>query len=153
MTTTAEIVELEDALKHGGVRQALRWLNSRTPHRYTGVYRFDGAMLRNVHLYDRFDPSVEVGGDAPMEATFCALVGETRRTLEIPNAATEDRFPVLPVTPVVSYCGALIRDEAGQPWGTLCHYDMLPCQQRVSDIPLLEAATPLIYQRVAARRQ
>ncbi|MBA2322289.1 MAG: hypothetical protein H0V89_14185 [Deltaproteobacteria bacterium] len=151
MTPTREIVELENALEHGGVHEALRWLNARTPHRYTGIYRFDDALLRNVHLFDRSDPDVRVGSDAPMEATFCAMVGRSGEALEIADAARETRFPVLPVTPVISYCGALIRDQHGEPYGTLCHYDMLPCEQRTSDIPLLEAATPLIYARIRSR--
>jgi len=45
----------------------------------------------------------------------------------------------------------VIRDQHGEPYGTLCHFDMRPCDQRTSDIPLLEAATPLIYARVRSR--
>ncbi len=37
MTPTADIVELENTLQNGGVHEALRWLDSRTPHRFTGV--------------------------------------------------------------------------------------------------------------------
>lgn len=151
MTPTADILELENTLQSGGVHEALRWLNSRTPHRFTGIYRYDGDTLRNVHLFDRFDPTVRTSGDAPLTATWCALVGQHGGSIEIPDSTKEIRFPVLPVTPVISYCGALIRDEHGEPYGTLCHYDMLPCEERKSDIPLLEAATPLIYQRIRAR--
>ena len=151
MTPTPEIVELENTLHRGGVRELLSWLNRRTPHRFTGIYRYDGDILRNLYLFDRSDPTVQSGGDELTIATWCALLREQGHSLEVPDGTKETRFPLLPVTSVISYCGALIRDENGEPYGTLCHYDMLPCEQRISDIPLLEAATPLIYQRVRAR--
>ena len=151
MKPTAEILELENTLQNGGMHEALRWLNSRTPHRFTGIYRYDGDILRNLHLFDRFDPTVRSGGDTPLIATWCALVGQLDSSLEVPDGAKEVRFPLLPVTQVISYCGALIRDENGDSYGTLCHFDMRPCEERKSDLPLLEAATPLFYQRIRAR--
>lgn len=33
-------------LQQHGVRAALRYLNDRTPHRYTGLFRFDGDVPR-----------------------------------------------------------------------------------------------------------
>ena len=34
----------------------------------------------------------------------------------------------------------------GVPYGTLCHYDIRRCETRTSDIPLLKATAPLIYE-------
>ena len=45
--TTPDLVEFRIALSDG-VHAALRYLNSRTPHRFTGVYRYDGDVLRNM---------------------------------------------------------------------------------------------------------
>ena len=40
-------IEAFTACLQQGPHQGLEYLNSRTPHRYTGVFRFDGDMLRN----------------------------------------------------------------------------------------------------------
>nr|GFD17252.1 hypothetical protein [Tanacetum cinerariifolium] len=42
------------------------------------------------------------------------------------------------------------RYTGGQAYGTLCHYDMQRCQERTTDLPLLEAAAPLLYQHFHA---
>ncbi|HYF43383.1 MAG TPA: GAF domain-containing protein [Ramlibacter sp.] len=129
-----------------GVHAALRFLNSRTPHRFTGVYRYDGDMLRNMALFDRFEPDHQRGIDIPMANAYCANVGRTREPLEFANARLDGRFPYLEGSPVVCYSGVLISTPQGEPYGTLCHYDVRPCDPRTSDIPLLKAAAPLIYE-------
>lgn len=140
-----EIDEFTAVLTNQGVSAALAYLNNRTPHRYTGIFRFDGETLRNDALYDRFDSSVNRGDDVPMHVTYCSLVGKQQAPLEINDATTDERVRGVIDTPVVSYCGVLIRDAAGRPYGTLCHYDMQRCQERTSDLPLLEAAGQLLY--------
>jgi hypothetical protein len=141
-----EIAEFTKVLQQGGVHAGLHYLNSRTPHRYTGVFRFDGAVLRNEALLDRYEPALQKGNDVPMEATYCSLVGQQEATLEINDATTDQRVLGKVDTPVVSYCGMLIRDNQGKAFGTLCHYDMNRCQERTTDRPLLEAAAGLFYQ-------
>jgi hypothetical protein len=47
----------------------------------------------------------------------------------------------------------LISSPEGMPYGTLCHYDIQRCETRTSDIPLLKAAAPLIYESIAGARQ
>ncbi|RAK65798.1 hypothetical protein DLM85_13850 [Hymenobacter edaphi] len=143
-----EIDEFTAVLAQQGIAAALKYLNSRTPHRYTGLFRFDTDTLRNEALFDRFDPGVAKGADVPTRVTYCSLVGRQEAPLEINDAATDERYRGLIETPVVSYCGVLIRDEAGKAFGTLCHYDMQRCQERTSDLPLLEAAGQLLYQQL-----
>jgi hypothetical protein len=143
-----EIGEFEDALHRRGVQAALQYLNSRTPHRYTGIFRFDGDTLRNEALFDRYESTLTKGTDAPMEATYCSLVGRQQAALEINDATTDPRVKDIINTPVVSYCGVLIRDSEGKPFGSLCHYDMQRCQERTTDLPLLEAASRLLYQQL-----
>ena len=129
-----------------GVHAALRYLNSRTPHRFTGVYRYDGEMLRNMALFDRFEPEKQRGIDIPMADAYCANVGRSREPLEFADASGDGRFPYLPGSPVVCYSGVLISSPEGVPYGTLCHYDIQRCETRTSDIPLLKAAVPFIYE-------
>lgn len=143
-----EIAEFVSLVQRQGVHAGLKYLNSRTPHQYTGIFRFDGTVLRNEVLFDRYHPEMQKGGDAPMEATYCALVGRQQAPLEITDAATDSRVKGKVDTPVVSYCGVLIRDAAGKPFGTLCHYDMQRCEERTSDLPLLEAAASMLYREL-----
>jgi len=146
----SEITEFTTLVQQHGVHAALAYLNRRTPHRYTGLFRFEGDMLRNEALVDGNQPLVQQGDDTPLAATFCALVGRQQEPLEILDAATDPAFRGLVDTPVMSYCGVLIRDAQGQPYGTLCHYDMQRCQERTTDQPLLAAAGALLYQQQAA---
>ncbi|MFD2513189.1 hypothetical protein ACFSRY_04880 [Pontibacter locisalis] len=139
-----ELQEFKDALKASGIHGALHYLNTRTPHRYTGIYKFDGENLRNLALYDRFDSTLTKGEDAPMSATYCSLV-QKQQALEITDATEDSRVKGKIITPVVSYCGVLLRDADGKPFGTLCHFDMQRCQERISDFPLLKAAAGILY--------
>lgn len=141
-----EIGEFEGILQQNGVHTALKYLNSRTPHQYTGIFRFDGGTLRNEVLFNRYNLEALQGDDIPIAATFCSLVGRQQAPLEIIDASTDERVKGVIDTPVMSYCGVLIRDAAGNPFGTLCHYDMQRCQERTSDLPLLMAAADLLYQ-------
>jgi len=129
----------------GDAHGALAYLNARTTHRYTGLYRFDGPVLRSVLLVDRDDPAVRVGPDAPLRETFCAIVGETGRTFAMSDSHAEPRVVGHPArTAVVSYCGALVRDAEGRAVGTLCHFDVVPRPVPAAEILVLEAVAPLL---------
>jgi hypothetical protein len=141
-----ELQEVRASLARGGLHAALRYLNGRTPFRFTGVYRFDGDMLRNVSLFDRWAPDVTEGADAPLSQTFCALVRDAGDTLQVDDGRTDPRFPHMASNAVVSYCGALLRDAHGEPYGTLCHFDVRRCEPSRSELVLLEAASPLLYE-------
>ncbi|TGD83248.1 hypothetical protein [Hymenobacter wooponensis] len=143
-----EIGEFESTLRQQGIHAALKYLNHRTPHQYTGIFRFDGDMLRNEVLFDRYNPQLLKGNDTPMVATYCSLVGRQEAPLEITDAATDTRVKGLVDTPVVSYCGVLIRDATGKAFGTLCHYDMQRCEERTTDLPLLQAAAEMLYRHL-----
>lgn len=142
-----EIGVFTDLLQQHGVHAALEYLNRRTPHRYTGLFRFDGNMLRNEVLFDRNQPSVSQGLDVPLAVTYCSLVGQQEAPLNILDAAIDPRAQGVE-TSVISYCGVLIRDDQGRAYGTLCHYDLQRCQERTTDLPLLEAAAQLLYHQL-----
>jgi hypothetical protein len=145
------IDDFERTLRSSGLHPALGLLNARTAHRFTGVYRFDGDWLRSVALFDRWNPEGFRGADAPMRETFCAIVPTQGSTLEVVDGATDKRFPWMSENAVVSYCGTLIRSDAGDPFGTLCHFDMSRCEAASSQLfPLMVAAAPMIYRAIAA---
>jgi hypothetical protein len=135
------------ALLHQGTHPALEYLNSRTPHRYTGVFRFEGDLLYNEVLFDRYQPAIRQGEAVPLAMTYCALVGRQEAPVQLLDAST-DPLAAGVETAVISYCGVLIRDGQGRAYGTLCHYDLQRCQERTTDLPLLQAAAQLLYQKL-----
>lgn len=145
--SNSSVVEAVGArLQESGLHGALEFLNSRTPHRFTGVYRYDGDMLRNEALYDRFSPDALRGDDVPMPLAYCALVGERGEGLVFADGREDPNVSGKVDTAVISYCGALMRDESGRPYGTVCHFDLDRCQPNVSELERLDEVTPLIYR-------
>lgn len=138
-----------EALDQTGLHGALRFLNARTPHRFTGLYRYDGAMLRNIDLFDQFNPECVNGDDAAIENTFCSLLPALGGALAFVEARSDPRASHI-ATPVVSYCGVQLRDENGVPFGTLCHFDLKPCEVRTSDLEFLAMLAPLLQREIAA---
>jgi GAF domain-containing protein len=141
---TEDLSRFQLALQSAGLFEGLRYLNGRTPFRFTGVYRFDGDTLRNVALFDRWTPLVRQGADAPVEETFCAIVKQVGDAVQVSDGRTDSRFPWMADNAVVSYCGALIRDAQGRAVGTLCHFDRQPVEPPSSELALLKAAAPLV---------
>lgn len=139
-----------EALRDGGLRSALLFLNKRTPHRYTGVFRFDADMLRNVALVDKWDPAVIRGEDVPLAAAYCAHLHRTGEPLEVHDGNSDARVPWMAGNPIVSYCGAVVEDEFGRPWGALCHFDSAPCDAKTSDLPFILAAAKMLYEPAQA---
>ena len=140
-----EVVAFAQVLRAQGVHAALGYLNHRTTHRYTGVFRFDGQHSRNEVLFDRYDATVRQGRDVPLVEAFCSLVGRDQTPLQILDASLDSRCKEVN-TLVVSYCGLLMYDAQGRVYGTLCHYDLELCQTLALKLPLLEAAASLLYQ-------
>jgi hypothetical protein len=138
----------EQTLRTGALPAALRLLNAGTPHRFTGVYRFEGSRLRNVALFDRWNPEMTRGDDAPMGETFCAIVPTQDGQLEVLDGRSDARFPWMNTNAVASYCGVLIRTDDGDPFGTICHFDVERCEAASTQFKILQAAAPLIYRAV-----
>jgi hypothetical protein len=145
-----EVDRFKAELHAGGLHAALANLNGRTPYRFTGVYRFDGDMLRNVQLFDRWHPGEAQGADAPMRETFCALVKQVGDVLAVTDGRSDERFPWMMDNAVVCYCGALIRDDEGEAYGTLCHFDLQRCEPPGSELSVLRAAAPFVYAHLTA---
>ncbi len=139
--------KVQKILTTQGVHEALRFLNSRASHRFTGVYRFDAPTLRNVALLDADAPSVTRGDDQPIEATYCSVVGTFERPFTTEDAGLDNRLRDHPARESVrSYCGVLLRTAAGEPFGTLCHFDLVPREVPVQEVALMEAVAPLLMR-------
>lgn len=144
------LAKLERVLATQGIAAALRFLNDRTAHRFTGLYRFGDQTLMNLFLIDAESPAVEHGDDVPLRETYCSIVGETTRSFTTEDTRRDDRLRGHPARDsVVSYCGVLLRDAEGAPFGTLCHFDVCPSDVPVSEMPLLEIAAQSLMRALA----
>lgn len=133
------------AVERGGLFAALRFLNQRTPHRFTGIYRFDGAELHNVHLYDRENPEPTVSPAIPLGESYCSIVASSNQSLVLTDTTQDDRAAGHPAREsVISYSGAPIPNADGTPFGTLCHFDLRPHVFGDLDIELLREAARIL---------
>ncbi len=83
----------ENSLRLKGLHGALAALNATTPYRLTGVYRFDGGMVRSVALFDRKNPHLTVGVDVPWQDSYCRLTAENGGRCEIVDAPHDAASP------------------------------------------------------------
>ena len=143
-----EILEaFETVLRDAGLHRSLGFLNLRTSHRFTGIYRFDAQVLRNVMLFDRQNPDLSLGEDAPMKETYCSIVGANVAPFFTADARLEEQLAEHPAREnIISYCGVVLSTDDGRTFGTLCHFDLLPQPIHIDEIPLMEAAAPLIMR-------
>ncbi len=135
-------VKIYRILAEQGMLAALRVLNGRAPHRYTGIYKYTPEILQNLYLVDAFSPSVTKGPDVPNENAYCVLLGKNTKVAF--GRAEDAPCPIIMASPVVSYCGVLLVRSSGEPFGSLCHYDLARCQEPLSQMPYLEALAPHI---------
>lgn len=146
----ADLREFSFALTEGGLRKSLLFLNSRTPHRFTGVFRFDGDMLRSICLVDKWVHEVVVGEDVPSAQAYCAHLHATGEPFSVSHGPSDPRVPWMADSRVVAYCGAVILDRSGRRWGAICHFDTKRCDARTTEMPLLVAAAGLIFEAALA---
>lgn len=144
---------VERLLEKDRLHEALRRMNDRVVHRFTGVYRFDPPTLRNVALFDAANPDIQVGQDTPLSETYCSVVGETGHAFQTGDPRSDPRLADHPAREsTLAYCGAPLRiDEEQEPFGTLCHFDVVPRAVPREEIPVLEAVAFLIARHL--RRQ
>ncbi|HUH11614.1 MAG TPA: GAF domain-containing protein [Longimicrobiales bacterium] len=139
----------EELLEVEGVHAALAFLNARTGHRFTGIYRFDPPILRNVHIYDRTNPTLEVTDDAPLRETYCSVVGSTGAPFATADSQADERLREHPArASTLSYCGVPLHTSDGTHFGTLCHFDLAPRTIRESEIAVMERAGARLMGRL-----
>ena len=138
-------------LQEEGLHAALAFLNARSGHRFTGIYRFDPPTLRNVHLFDSANPALEVTDDAPLRETYCSLVGDTAAPFATGDSRADERLAEHPARETtLAYCGVPLTRPDGTPFGTLCHFDVVPRRVRAGEIPVMQGAGTLIMQALPA---
>ena len=135
----------ERSLRGSGIMGALRFLNERTRYRYTGLYHVEPPMLRNVQLFDRENPLLNVSGEVtPLSETYCGIVWKTNTMVRVADALEDAHLADHPAREsVLSYCGVPVRTASGLPWGSLCHFDVRPRLLSAQESRILEVAAPL----------
>ena len=137
-------------LQNGGVRLALLYLNSRTPHRFTAIFRFEEGTLRNLHLIDRLDPKVERCPDLPVLESYCLFVRDSGCTFLTEDALHDTRVEGHPKQRVVqSYCGVPLFD-GDDLFGTICHFDYRSIPFSKEDVWVLEEIAPMLIRAIRA---
>jgi GAF domain-containing protein len=145
----AAVARFREILRDEGVRPSLRYLNGQGAHRFTAVFRFEGGTLRNLHMVDRDDPTVERCADQPVLESYCIYVRRTAETFVTDDSANDERVSGHPKQNVVqSYCGIPLMDEDGTLFGTICHFDFEPMRFGDDEVLLLEAVAPLLVHAI-----
>jgi GAF domain-containing protein len=145
MTHRETIAQFKTLLKEQGMRPALRFINSQSAHRFTGVYRFDGPTLRNVCLVDKEDESAPLQEDVPVESAYCLYVRDTGALFRLDDSLTDPRVEGHPLQQMVrAYCGIPLMTYSGQILGSLCHFDFTPRSISDPEVYILESIAPYI---------
>lgn len=133
------MVELKAALVKGGIREAVVFLNSLTSHRFTSLYKFDNATLRNLTFFDRQHPEQNSCDDIPVEASYCVYVRDSSSKFLVEHAELDQRVINHPKRDSIQfYCGVPLTNEDGKMIGTICHFDVKPSRIADLDVDLME---------------
>lgn len=144
-----EVAELADVIGFGDAHAVCAALNRRVEHRFTGLYRVDPPLLRNLRLFDREHPHLVEAGPTPLAETYCSLVIAQREPFATADALADDRVSGHPAgANVRAYCGVPLRRPDGTPFGTLCHFDSVARPVPTSEIPLMQRVATLVMQRL-----
>jgi GAF domain-containing protein len=149
-TSVGEIVAcFESVLQNQGLFEALRYLNSTTEHRFTGIYRFEPDWVRSVLLFDRGNPSLRIGEDVRMKESYCMLTQKTGGPFIIENAQSDPRLLRHAARDsVLCYCAVHLLGPEDLSWGTLCHFDFRPSQITAEVLEALESVRPAVQRAV-----
>ncbi|MBO9513617.1 MAG: GAF domain-containing protein [Variovorax sp.] len=129
-----------EVVRGDGIAAALAWLNAGVPHRFSAIYRFEGALLRNEFFCDKKGaarPAFLLA--VPFEVSFCqfALRDGAFRT---DDSGTDDRLLGHPYRGVVvSYHSVPLTTLEGEIWGTLSHFDTEALHLDDEEFALLQA--------------
>lgn len=145
MTSTPEMIEIEAALRQGGVQASLQLLNSRVAHRYTAIYQIKGDSLHNLFLHDRLgELRPEFLAVVPFADSFCQFVLRDGVFLT-DNSAHDIRLDGHKYQGVmVSYHAIPLTGNNGELFGTMCHFDVVERQLPTDEFENFKRAARVI---------
>ena len=140
--------QLEAVYASDGVRGAIVFLNSLTCHRFTSLYRFDGATLRNITFFDRENPDATSCEDIPVEASYCVFIRDSGAKFLVPDASRDERVREHPKREtVLRYCGVPLLDADRKMFGSICRFDFNPGIIAEQDVQMLEHVSRLLQRQ------
>lgn len=141
--------EIADIVTRDGVMGALGYLNARTPHRFTGVFRFAGSMLENLYLFDRENSRSVPWATFAATQSFCSIMRITGEPFSAGDASSDPRVSDHPAREtVLAYCGVPLFHPDGSVYGSLCHFDYRPALFSDVDLTFLAAAAPVLLPHI-----
>lgn len=148
----ALVASLRATLASRGPLAALGLLNARTRFRFTGVYRTEPPLLRNIALFDRENPALNVSGSCGrLDGTFCVFVWGSEAPYCVSDATADEGLRrYTSQDTVLSYAGVPIRSPSGQVVGTLCHFDGRPRILPPGELQAMEAIAPVLAEWLAS---
>jgi GAF domain-containing protein len=139
--------EFQDALRADGLWSAMRWLNAKTPYRYSAIFAFEGETLRNICLVDKEDENVTGCADQPITDSYCIYVHRSGETFGVEEAAIDPRVEGHPKRRAYQcYYGVPLYGSDGKMLGTVCHFDAEPQQITADVVTELDELTPSIVR-------
>jgi hypothetical protein len=155
MRTSSPLSEIvrtfERTLQEQGLFGALRYLNSTTEYRFTGIYRFEPDWVRSILLFDRGNPHLQAGKDVPFQESYCMLTAQDGTSCAIEDALSDPRLLHHAAREsVLSYYAVHLVNPEGLSWGTLCHFDFIPRRVTEEMKQVLDAVRPAIQQALWA---
>jgi GAF domain-containing protein len=137
-----------------GLHEALGYLNERTRYRFTGLYRADPPLLRNIGLFDRENPDIDSSGAvSKLDETYCSIACSSARPFSTEDAEHDERLVTHAARDsVLCYAGVPVLLASGQPWGSLCHFDLRPRLLLSDEIGALMTVAPVVAQWLAGRQ-
>lgn len=119
-----DLKELEAVLRHNGLGAGLMVLNKRVAHRFTAVFKIEGALMRNIAIVDKLQEVVpDSFKEIPFEDSFCQFVLRDGSFIT-QNSQGDTRLDGHVYKGVLnSYVGLPLVTNSGDLFGTLCHFD------------------------------
>ncbi len=144
-TMSVAASRFSEFLNNGSLANALSYLNSQTPFRFTAIYRIDGLSISNLYLFDREHGLGRDESVSPVADTFCVWIHETLSVVQMTDSLRDPRAANHPKREQVrSYCGGPIKGAFGQLLGTICHFDVKAHDDLVDTMPVLAEIGPLL---------
>ena len=140
-----ELQHFEDLLSRQGTHAALKFLNQRVSHRFSAIYRLDKNDLEIVELIDKLDDAATAPlSRVPFSQSFCEIAVRDGG-VKTSNSALDKKLDGLPNQGVLlSYVGLPLMQQAGNLYGTLCHYDTTKQDISDSEFAFLQHAAALM---------
>lgn len=152
ITSQTDRAYFKTLLQEKGVYEALRFVNSKSSHRFTALYVFDGSTLKNICVVDKEDASMRQMDSIEVVNSYCLYVFNSGQRFIVPDSLSDDRVKGHPKQAVIqSYCGMPLMNDSAMV-GTLCHFDFTPISYTDDEVTLLESISPILVKWLEEHR-